>query len=95
MSCKFNPKKCLGCLKYNGCLLQTTYNTNLSLVDTLNSIVQTQESMLEEIKSLKKYQETIRADSMDNSNDIVYLKENIESLNNKISTLINSYEIIG
>lgn len=103
MSCKFSVKKCLGCPKYNGCLLQSNYSTNLSIVDSLTVIMKVQQTLLTEINELKNNQKTIREDSMiisssiDNlkNNNVNELKENITMLDKKLSSLIDSYEIVS
>lgn len=103
MSCKFNAKKCIGCPKYNGCLLQSNYSTNLNILDSLKIIMQVQQSLLAEINEMKQNQKTIREDSMiltssiDNltNEKVDSLREDISSMSKKLSTLIDSYEIVS
>lgn len=93
MNCKFDVKKCIGCIKYNNCLLQSSYSTNLTLLDALNSIILTQQAIISEIADIKNFQKTISEDSMKS------LKENsqekLDSIDSKLTSLLESYEIVS
>lgn len=93
MNCKFDVKKCIGCIKYNNCLLQSSYSTNLTLLDALNSIILTQQAIISEIDDIKNFQKTISEDSMKNLQE--NSQEKLDSIDSKLTSLLESYEIVS
>lgn len=95
VSCKFNVKKCLSCPKYNSCLLQTNYVTNMSLVDTINSIILVQKEIVNDINEIKERQKIISVDNSLLNQNINEISNNIQTIKDNITTLVDSYEIVN
>lgn len=94
-SCKFNVKKCLNCPKYNSCLLQYNYATNMSLVDTINSLMLVQQSIVKDIVEIKEMQKIISEDNSKLNQNIQTITNNIQTIDNNLATLVDSYEIVN
>ena len=95
VSCKFNVKKCLSCPKYNSCLLQTSYVTNMTLIDTINSIIMVQQNIVKDITEIKESQKIISEDNDKIIQNIQSITDNIQTIENNLTTLVNSYEIVN
>lgn len=95
VSCKFNVKKCLNCPKYNSCLLQTNYVTNMSLVDTINSIILVQKEIVNDINEIRERQKIISVDNSLLNQNINEISNNIQTIKENITTLVDSYEIVN
>ena len=86
MSCNFNVKNCLNCLKYNGCLLQVIYANTLSITEILLDITKNQKILSNDIEQLKLNNDVSLTDSLDLSMELDNISSNIDKIKNTLST---------
>lgn len=80
MSCSFNPKNCMNCPKYNGCLLQIIYANTLSLAEMITKLENNQTAIINEISNMNSINRMTSNDSIDMSIDL-------ESISTKLNTI--------
>ena len=80
MSCSFNPKNCINCPKYNGCLLQIIYANTLSLAEMITKLENNQTAIINEISNMNSINRMTSNDSIDMSIDL-------ESISTKLNTI--------
>jgi hypothetical protein len=67
----------------------------MSLVDTINSLMMVQQSIVKDIIEIKEMQKIISEDNSKLNQNIQTITNNIQTIDNNLTTLVNSYEIVN
>lgn len=87
MSCSFNPKNCVNCPKYNGCLLQIIYANTLSLSEMITKLENNQSLLMNEISSINSINRINSVDTSDMSIDLESISSKLNSIEQTLQTI--------